>query len=132
MKMHEEFKLFEELWNELNDLQEARKNNPTPPTKIKIVKIEPKLQGGYDTAKWRHYDEITYVDPYLNVEQKVLVWEERPGFGKYFGWGAKHSGNWDYAAYDYNGELLPDVDPMAGVSLGTRQAISKEVAKINR
>jgi hypothetical protein len=123
--------LHEELATAKDSLAEARKVNPTPPATLDIIKIEPNIQDAYGSSKWRHYDEITYMDPYLNVERKASVWEEQPGFGKYFGWGADHSRHWNYAAYDYNGKLLPDIDPNGHLSKGIKDAISGIVADIN-
>lgn len=132
MKLHEEFKLYETMWESAN-LQEARKSKPVPPATIKIIKIEPKLQEPYDnpTRHFRHYDEITYIDPIFNTEMKATVWEEGQGFGNYFGWGSKHSGNWNYAAYSYEGKLLPGLDPNSHVTPAMKTALSGVVDKIN-
>lgn len=130
MKLYEEFKFYENMWE---NLEEARKSNPPAPQVIKIVKIETQLQKQYGHAagQYRHYDEITYVDPIFNVEMTATVWQEQPGYGKYFGWGAKHSGHWDYAAYDYDGNLLPGVDPNSHISPRIKTELSKVVNKIN-
>lgn len=117
-------------------LAEARKrNNPTPPTTLKIVKIEPWLQArdGYQRGQYRHCDNIYYIDPIYNTEMRAMVWEEDPGYGKYFGWGGNHSNDgWSYAAYDYDGKLLPGVDPTSHLSAAIKANISKTVKEINK
>lgn len=123
--------LKEELATTKDSLAEARKVNLTPPATLAIIKIEPNIQNTYGSGKWRHYDVITYMDPYLKVERKASVWEENPGFGKYFGWGADHSSHWNYAAYDYNGKLLPDIDPNGHLSKNLKDTISGIVTDIN-
>ena len=106
------------------ELAEARGNkNPTPPATIKIVRVEPNIQKNED--KWRHYDTIVYLDPIYGRELRKTIYEEKPGFGRYFGWGDKHSADgWDYAAYDYEGNLLPNVDPSVHISADHKKAIS--------
>lgn len=129
-----EFKLYESMFvKEKNSILTEAPKNPTPPTTLKVVKIEPWLQarGGYQAGQYRHCDDIYYIDPISNTEMRAMVWEENPGFGKYFGWGAAHSKHWDYAAYDYDGKLLPDVDPNAHISTNTKKALSGITNKIN-
>jgi hypothetical protein len=114
-------------------LTEASRKNPAPPATIEIVKIEPTLQEPYadPTRHFRHIDKITYIDPIFGTEQTAQVAEESPGFGNYFGWGAKHSGHWDYAAYSYEGKLLPGLNPSDHLSAGMKSAFSGLVDKIN-
>jgi hypothetical protein len=116
------------------ELTEARsKKNPPAPTTIKVIKVEPDIQSASGVgAKWRHYDIITYIDPIGGFEDRRMVFEEKPGFGRYFVWGDQHSvDGWAYAAYDYNGNLLPDIDPSATISPTAKKVISGLVDKIN-
>ena len=130
MKLYEEFKLYEELWEPLNEA--PSKKLPTPPATIEIVKIEPQIIKEYEKGKkWRHYDKITYVDPFNNEYYSDDVYENDPGYGLYFGWGHKHSGNWNYAAYDYQGNLLPGVDPTGHLSAAHKKAIERTIDEIN-
>ncbi len=129
-----EFKLYESMFIEgKNSISSFKRKNPTPPTALKIVKIEPWLQAcsGYQAGQYRHCDDIYYIDPISNTEVRTMVWEENPGFGKYFGWGAAHSGHWDYAAYNYDGKLLPGIDPNAHISDNMKKALSDITNKIN-
>ena len=131
MKLFEEFEEYENLWE---PLEEARsKQLPSPPNKLEIIKIEPKLQQPYDnpTRHFRHYDEITYVDPYSGRTKTATVWEEDPEFGNWFGWGSEHSEHWNYAAYSYEGNLLLGIDPTGHMSSAHKKAIERTVNEIN-
>ena len=133
MKLHEEFREYEELWETITEA--PSKKLPTPPDTIEIVKIEPKLQTplpypGHE-GYFRHYDEITYVDPYSNQTKKTTVWVDNPGFGKWFGWGSDYSHKWDYAAYTYEGNLLSGVDPTGHMSMAHKKAMERTVDEIN-
>ena len=126
MKLHEEFNLFESLWDELEseNLTEDTElppkpvpynDRPEPPKTLEIVKLEHKaMPPKSGETKWRHYDEITYKDPTRPNGTVVAEKSEgTPGYGEWFSWG-RHLllPDVDYAAYDYNGKLLPDVNPI--------------------
>jgi hypothetical protein len=115
-------------------ITEARKN-PTPPATLKIIKIEPWLQscaGNGKSGQYRHCDDIYYIDPISNTEERDMVWEEDPGYGKYFSYQFDRSKRWNYVAYDYDGNLLPGVDPKSHLSAAIKANISKITDEVNR
>ena len=134
------FESTENWYDTLSTLNEAQfvkeassKKLPTPPATIEIVNIEPRIQKPYDnrTEHFRHYDVITYIDPISGRTETATVWEEREAFGNWFGWGSKHNRHWDYAAYSYEGKLLPDVDPTGHMSAAHKKALERTVSEIN-
>lgn len=138
MKLHEEFNLFESLWDELEsenlteDTEYPKepvpyKDRPEPPKTIEIVKLEHGArppQGG--ETKWLHYDKITYKDPSRPKGTTIAnIPEGAPGYGEWFGWG-RHLllPDVNYAAYDYNGKLLPNVDPEEPITKAMRDRVN--------
>ena len=120
--------------NEAQPVKEApSKKLPTPPETIEVVTIEPRIQKPYDntTGHFRHYDVITYIDPISGRTETATVWEESEAFGNWFGWGSKHSRHWDYAAYSYEGKLLPGKDPTSHMSAAHKKALERTVSEIN-
>jgi hypothetical protein len=115
------------------ELTEARKKNPAPPVKLDIIRIESRVEKDIygDRNKWRHIDTIIYKDPISGAEDSACVYEGKPNFGRWFGWGNRHSGHWNYAAYNYEGELIPGLDPSASIPATEKKMWSDIVNKIN-